>query len=180
VEKIVVTEKVAVGRWQQIANPVVDERAVAKAAAQLEASNAQERIAWIVDYHGQMLKAGARFWRSPDYLVAMVDGAVVLPLEQKVLCPDLWWLRIYRHDGKRIRHHWSELQRIKNELVGPEHQGVEIYPPESQLQDGENSYHLWVFKDADTRLPFGLPWTRSSGADGLRSIPTRFIVEGPK
>ncbi len=171
-------EKVAAGRWKRIENPVVDERAVSKAAAQLKASNEVARIAWILDYHSQMLRAGAQFWWSPEYLVAIVDARAVLPPEHAVRSPDLWWIRIYRHDGKRIRHHWSELQRIKNELVGPEHQGVEIYPPESLLQDGENSYHLWVFKDADTRLPFGLPWSRSSGADGLRSIPTRFIVEG--
>jgi len=175
-----VTGKVAVGRWKRLHNPVVDERAASKAAGQLKAQNEQERIAWIVQHHEQMVKAGARFWRSPEYLVVIVDAAVVGPWDPPVRIPDLWWLRIYRHDGKRIRHHWSELQRIKNELVGPEHQGVEIYPPESQLQDGENSYHLWVFKDADTRLPFGLPWARSSGADGLRTIPTRFIVEGPR
>ena len=173
------TETVAAGRWRRINNPVVDERAVAKAAAQLKAVNEGERIAWILDYHIRMLKAGAQFWRSADYLVVKVDGAAVWPREHAIHNPDFWWLRIYRHDGKRIRHHWSELQRLKNELVGPEHQGVEIYPPESQLQDGENSYHLWVFKNADSRLPFGLPWPRSSGADGLRSIPTRFIVEGP-
>jgi hypothetical protein len=174
-----VTEKAAVGRWKRIKNPVVDERAASKAAAQLKASNAPERIAGIRDHHARMLTAGAQFWWSPEYLVAIVDAAVVWPPEQRVRCPDLWWLRIYRHDGKRIRNHWSEMQRIKNELVGPEHQGVEIYPPESLLQDGENSYHLWVFKNADTRLPFGLPWPRSWGADGQSSIPTRFIVEGP-
>ena len=177
---IVVNEQVAVGRWKRIENPVVDERAVSKAAAQLKAVNDQARIAWILDYHEQMLRAGARFWRSPDYLVAMVDAEVVWPLEHRGHSPGLWWLRIYRHDGKRIRHHWSELQRIKNELVGPEHQGVEFYPPESLLQDGENSYHLWVFKNPESRLPFGLPWPRSWGADGQASIPTRFIVEGPK
>jgi hypothetical protein len=168
------------GKWKRLANPVVDERAVSKAADQLNAANAEQRIAWILDYHAQMVKAGAQFWRSPEYLVAMVDAAIVWPAEHKARIPDMWWLRIYRHDGKRLRHHWSELQAIKNELVGPEHQGVEFYPPESQLQDGENSYHLFVFKDAQARLPFGLPWTRSSGADGLKAIPTRFIVEGAK
>ena len=170
-------EKVA-GRWKRMKNPVVDERAVSKAAAQLKAINEQGRLAWIMDHHARMLSAGAQFWRSSDYLVAIVDGSVVLPLELRDRCPEIWWLRIYRHDGKRIRNHWSELQRIKNELVGSEHQGVEFYPPESLLQDGENSYHLWVFKKADVRLPFGLPWARSWGADGKSSIPTRFIVEG--
>ena len=171
--------QVAPGRWKRINNPVVDERAVAKAADQLKATNVPGRIAWMLDHHSRMLQAGAQFWRSPDYLVAIVDGAVVLPPEQRFHCPPVWWLRIYRHDGKRIRDHWSELQKIKNELIGPEHQGVEFYPPESLLQDGENSFHLWVFKSAETRLPFGLPWPRAWGADTQSSIPTRFIVEGP-
>lgn len=167
------------GRWKRIQNPVVDERAVLKAAAQLDATNVPGRIAWMKDHHAKMLSAGAQFWRCVNYLVAMVDGAVVLPLDRRAGCPAVWWLRIYRHDGKRIRNHWSELQRIKNELVGPEHQGVEFYPPESLLQDGENSFHLWVFKSVDARLPFGLPWSRSWGADSQSSIPTRFIAEGP-
>jgi hypothetical protein len=167
------------GRWKRLDNPVVDERAVLKAAAQLKATNVPARIAWMKDHHSKMLGAGAQFWRSADYLVVMVDGAVVLPPDLGARSPAVWWLRIYRHDGKRIRNHWAELQRIKNELVGPEHQGVEFYPPESLLQDGENSFHLWVFKSAGMRLPFGLPWPRSGGADTQGSLPTRFIVEGP-
>ncbi|HYW15037.1 MAG TPA: hypothetical protein VE891_02645, partial [Allosphingosinicella sp.] len=94
------------GRWKRIRNPVVDERAVLKAAAQLDATNVPGRIAWMKDHHAKMLSAGAQFWRSVDYLVAMVDGAVVLPLDRRAGCPSVWWLRIYRHDGKRIRNHW--------------------------------------------------------------------------
>lgn len=172
------TDKVAAGRWQRLKNPVVDQPSVSKAAIQLKATNQEGRLAWMLDHHARMLQAGAQFWRSADYLVAIVDATVVWPSHPPVSRPDQWWLRIYRRDGKRIRNHWSELQRIKNELVGPEHQGVEIYPPESMLQDGENSYHLWVFKNADSRFPFGLPWPRAWGADGNSAIPTRFVVEG--
>ena len=86
--------------------------------------------------------------------------------------------------GSALSVHWSAGSRSSQlkepaTLLVPPRGVVEIYPPESQLQDGENSYHLWVFKDSGTRLPFGLPWPRSSGADGLKTIPTRFIVEGP-
>ena len=112
-ERNVMIGTVPPGRWRRIQNPVVDERAVLKAAAQLNATDVAARIAWIKDHHAKMLSAGAQFWRSADYLVAMVDGAVVLPLDQRARCPPVWWLRIYRHDGKRIRNHWSEVQRIK-------------------------------------------------------------------
>jgi hypothetical protein len=46
-------------------------------------------------------------------------------------------------------HDWRHFQRIKNELVGPEREGFEFYPPESQLVDSANQYHLWV-------LPVGM------------------------
>jgi hypothetical protein len=47
------------------------------------------------------------------------------------------------------------MQRIKNELAGPERVAVEVYPPVSQLVDHANMYHLWVF-EAGFALPFGL------------------------
>lgn len=51
-------------------------------------------------------------------------------------------------------HDWRHLQAIKNEIVGPEAMAVEIYPPESQLVDTSNQYHLWVLPPK-VRLPFG-------------------------
>lgn len=56
------------------------------------------------------------------------------------------------HD-RQAYHDWRDMQRIKNELVGPDFDAVEIYPAESKLVDGANQYHLWVFLDA--KLPFG-------------------------
>ena len=52
-------------------------------------------------------------------------------------------------------HDWRELQEIKNVLVGPECEGLEIYPAESRLVDCANQYHLWVFKDPAFRIPIG-------------------------
>ena len=50
-------------------------------------------------------------------------------------------------------HDWRDFQRIKNELVGPEYEAVEIYPAESRLVDTSNQYHLWCF--LDFKFPFG-------------------------
>lgn len=49
---------------------------------------------------------------------------------------------------------WAERQRIKNELFGRERTAVEVMPPESELVDEANMYHLWV-------MPVGyvLPFT---------------------
>ena len=62
-------------------------------------------------------------------------------------------LTIRNQDGS-TRHDWPEFQRIKNELVGEEAEGVEIYPAESRLVDTIHHYHLWVFREY--RFPLGM------------------------
>jgi hypothetical protein len=62
------------------------------------------------------------------------------------------WVR--RHDGEMVRS-WSDMQRIKNELMGPERVAVEVFPPVSQLVDNANIAHLWVMPDGFS-LPFSL------------------------
>lgn len=62
-------------------------------------------------------------------------------------------LTIRNQDGTS-RRDWREFQRIKNELVGEEAEGVEIYPAESRLVDTINHYHLWVFREY--RFPLGM------------------------
>ncbi len=61
-------------------------------------------------------------------------------------------LSIKRRDKREIRD-WRDFQRIKNELVGPEAEAIEIFPAESRLVDTANQYHLWVFPYL--RIPFG-------------------------
>lgn len=46
-----------------------------------------------------------------------------------------------------VRSAFSDFQRIKNELLGPEYCCVQVFPPESQLVDAVNAYHLWVWPD---------------------------------
>ena len=62
------------------------------------------------------------------------------------------WIR--RHDGEMVRS-WSDMQRIKNELMGNERVAVEVFPPVSQLVDNANIAHLWVMPDGFS-LPFSL------------------------
>src|ERR1043165_2191444 len=56
-----------------------------------------------------------------------------------------WWLSIHNLK-KTADHDWRDYQRIKNELVGPEAEGVELYPAESRLVDTSNQFHLYVFE----------------------------------
>lgn len=51
------------------------------------------------------------------------------------------------------RPSWYEMQRIKNELFGPEATAVEIYPPAQESVDGSDMFHLWILPGD---IPFGL------------------------
>lgn len=52
-------------------------------------------------------------------------------------------LSFKRNDRAAVRD-WRHFQAIKNEVAGPEREAVEIFPPESELVDGANEYHLWI------------------------------------
>jgi len=47
------------------------------------------------------------------------------------------------HVSETARHDWRDLQRVKNDLVGEEWEGVELYPSESRLVDPSNRFYLW-------------------------------------
>lgn len=68
--------------------------------------------------------------------------------------PALIHLSIRRLDREPI-HDWRDLQEIKNQLVGPDHEAVELYPAESRRADSANQYHLWVLQDSSVQFPFG-------------------------
>lgn len=64
-------------------------------------------------------------------------------------------LSIRRNDRRRPgAERWRDFQRIKNELCGPETEGVELYPAESRLVDAADQYHLWVLP-LGVKFPFG-------------------------
>lgn len=50
---------------------------------------------------------------------------------------------------------WADLQRVKDEIVGPERTGVQVFPAQADLVDAANIYHVWVLPEG-FRLPFGL------------------------
>lgn len=51
------------------------------------------------------------------------------------------------------RPSWPEMQRIKSELAGPNATAVEVYPPDDEVVDDADMYHLWVLFQP---LPFSL------------------------
>ena len=94
---------------------------------------------------------------------------------QLLRCPfgthlgDVAWLSIKRRDREVIRD-WRELQAIKNAIVGPEHEGFELYPAESRLVDTANQFHLFVFMDTKVRMPVGFGEREVTGADAAAAV----------
>ena len=78
------------------------------------------------------------------------------------------WLSIRRLDRGPIRD-WRHFQRIKNELVGPEREAVELFPAESRLVDAANQYHLWVLPEGQ-QLPVGFNRRLVSDTDEAATI----------
>jgi hypothetical protein len=68
--------------------------------------------------------------------------------------PPFIHLAIHRNDGK-AGSHWRDFQEIKNQIVGCEHEALEIYPAESRKVDTAHEYHLWVYIDPNYRIPLG-------------------------
>lgn len=111
--------------------------------------------------------AGRKPWQpleggppAPEFLERLRAGAAAFGVDE-LQPPDAVWindayqvlvrtmnngilhLSIHRHDRRAVRD-WRHLQQIKNEVAGPERWGFEVFPPESQLVDSSNEYHLWV------------------------------------
>jgi len=63
-------------------------------------------------------------------------------------------LSIKRNDREPCND-WRDFQAIKNQLVGPECEAVQLYPAESRLVDSSNQYWLWCVSDPAYRFPFG-------------------------
>ena len=69
---------------------------------------------------------------------------------------EVTWLSIKRRDKEAI-HDWRDLQRIKNDICGPDAEAMEIYPAETRLMDRANQYHLFVFQTPTRGCPHPIP-----------------------
>jgi hypothetical protein len=54
---------------------------------------------------------------------------------------------IQNHSNTPIVNHWREIQRVKNEVFGPEVMAIEYFPAESELIDNFNIYWIFIFPD---------------------------------
>jgi len=119
-------------------------------------------------------EAGAIQWIDEDQ--ANVEVWINETYQVEVRRNPTGWtqLNIRRRDGNVIFRDWREFQDIKNQLVGPEVEAIELYPAESRLVDTSNKYHLWCLPPGQ-RIPVG--WEHKDVKDdeghkkGLRQRP---------
>lgn len=73
--------------------------------------------------------------------------------------------------GKMPIHDWRDLQAIKNMLVSPLAEAIELYPSSQRVVDGSNQYHLWVFishgDEMYPQLPLGMGNIRAVTSEPL-------------
>jgi len=60
-----------------------------------------------------------------------------------------------RRNDRGVVSDWRDVQLIKNELAGPECEGVQLFPAESRLVDTANQYYIYCILDPSVRFPFG-------------------------
>jgi len=79
--------------------------------------------------------------------------------------PEEWgeviWISLKRRDREPVRD-WRHMQKIKNDICGPESEGFELYPAESRLVDTANQYHIFVVSQ---RMPVGFQYRAVRGPE---------------
>jgi hypothetical protein len=87
-------------------------------------------------------------------------------------CTALIHFWIYRIDGRPVgSERYDDFMRIRDELVGPDHEAVEIYPRRSNEVNTGHAYHLWVLADAEHRFPLGCRYGRDVSEADKKAAP---------
>lgn len=105
-------------------------------------------VPWVPLTQGDDLEPGLEFWFNARYNVSrrweQIDGETVIVIG-------------ITRSNESAERDWRDFQQIKNQLAGPEWEGVELYPAESRKKDPSNRFYLFCWQH---RLPFGLPGGR--------------------
>ena len=88
-------------------------------------------------------------WMNSLYVVAVRRQESTIPTPFGRLIT----LTIRRRD-READHDWRDFQRIKNEILGPEVECIQLYPAESRLVDTANQYYLFALEGLP-QWPFG-------------------------
>lgn len=93
-------------------------------------------------------------WRNDHYVVLINRGPLTLEDDGFLLPKGMVWLSIRRQDRQPIMD-WRDAQEIKNQLVGPDCEAVQLFPAEERLHDSANQYHLVALTTPGRCFGFG-------------------------
>ena len=116
--------------------------------AEIEAMRQRFRRAGIANVEAQVEAATGDVWMNGTYQV------VVRPEPAAPDWPPMLRLSIKRRDRGAI-FDWRDMQAIKNQLVGPDCEAVQLFPAEDRLVDTANQYWLYALSVPGVRFPFG-------------------------
>ena len=144
--------------------PLVKAEPVLKTKAEVQQFAKEANMTYKEAKDGFKKDETAEWWKNHLYTVIknILD-------EEETPCV---WLSIRRNDRQPVTN-WRHKQYIKNQLVGPECEGLELYPAESRLVDNANQYHLWCFTTPNFRIPFGFDerMVSATNAGGSKQEP---------
>jgi len=105
----------------------------------VQAPEGSEEIGIVAAFENNRYNVILKKTLSQGYSVQDENGNAV-PME-------VMEMMIYRVDKKKKEIPWEEKQNIKNEIMGPMSDAVEIFPSEMRRQHSIRDYctHLWVF-----------------------------------
>ena len=92
-------------------------------------------------------KGMTRAYKNTRYIVMVYDNSIVST-------GTAIRIMVQKHDDTPILNHWSEMQKIKNEIFGKETTAIEYYPAESLLVNDHNIYWMWIFPEGVLPIPF--------------------------
>jgi hypothetical protein len=94
------------------------------------------------------------WYKNDTYTVIVREGDTLPPDMNPLSIPDVVWISLRRNDREPVTD-WRDKQEIKNQLLGPECEAMEIFPAESRCVDLANQFHLFGIRDLTARIPFG-------------------------
>lgn len=92
-----------------------------------------DQVAWTPFVHATIPDDQMNRVDPPSGIVVNSRYQVTVYLRAAEPFGNIVHLSIKTHD-RSARHDWRDLQRIKNEIVGPEYDAVEVYPAESKMR----------------------------------------------
>jgi hypothetical protein len=126
---------------------------------------------------------------AEKYPPEMVDSIMANMGESEIWLNDVYQVTVYRFHNERIDapmihlsikridkepiRSWADMQEIKNQLVGKNREGFELFPAEERLTDTANQYHMWILADPEARFPFGFDVRLTSWEDDLPDLPVK-------